>query len=809
MNSVFDFQEYGYIAIGLFVLVFLAIIAWIFLSKLFERKRFNESLSFVLFSVRIPPKTEDELRQASKTEKDWIKLMEDFYNSLISLRRQSFLGILPWMSLEIAKVKNEIGFYVSVPRDFETFIEKKIYSIFPDAQIEKAGDFNIFGQNEDVNCGYFKLKKPLFLPIKTYKYLETDSLSIITNVLTKLEEREEAVVQIILRNSSPSWRIRANSIIDEVNNGKTLTSALMETSGFNVFKSPEKKEPEKIIKRDEELIKSLQEKINNESFDVNIRVVVSIKDKAKSNDVFSQIVNAFDQFSSEKLNSFSIVKINKSALRRFLYDYSFRLFNNKQNIILNSEELTSIFHFPTPFLKTPNIKGLKSRTSPPPANIPREGILLGYNQYREEKKEIRIKKEDRRRHVYVIGQTGTGKSAFLSNLIEQDILSREGVGVLDPHGDLIEDILGKIPDERIEDVVIFDPASEKRSVGLNMLEYDHRFPEQKTFIINELIGIFDKLYDLKQTGGPIFEQYTRNALMLLMDDPSEVYTLLEVPKVFTDDNFRKYLLSKCRNTLVKEFWIEQAEKAGGEAALKNMGPYITSKFDTFIQNDFLRPILGQVSSTFNFREILDQKKIFLVNLSKGRIGEKNSALLGLIITSKLALAAFSRVEIEESQRNDFYLYIDEFHNFATESISTILSEARKYRLCLTVSHQYIGQLIPQIRESVFGNVGTIISFRIGTEDAEFVKKEFEPVFSMTDLISVDNFNFYIRPIIEGQTTKPFNVKTYPPTKGNKERSWDIKEYYSLTFGRDRELVDEEINQRIIVLKQKIKYNNQI
>lgn len=768
-----------------------------------ESKRIKESTSFTLFSVRIPPKTEEELRQSGKNEKEWIRLMEDFYASLVSFKKQSFLGVLPWIALEIAKVKDEIGFYISVPKDFENFIEKKIYSIYPDAQIEKSGDFNIFGENEEINCGYLKLKKPLYLPIRTYNHLETDSLSIITNVLTKLEEKEEAVIQIVLRNTSSAWHIRAKAIIDEVNKGKTFNTALLQTDSLNIFKSQEKKEEQKKIKIDEELLKSLEEKISKDSFETNIRIVVSIKDKQKSNDVFFQIVNAFDQFSSPKLNSFSINKIGKSGLRDFLYHYSFRLFNPRQSIVLNTEELTSFFHLPTPFLKTPNIKGLKSKTSPPPSNISKEGILLGFNQYREEKKEIRIKKEDRRRHMYVIGQTGTGKSSFLSNLIEQDILYKEGVGIIDPHGDLIEDILGKIPKERIDDVIIFDPASLKRAVGLNMLEYDPNFPEQKTFIINELISIFDKLYDLRQTGGPMFEQYTRNALMLLMDDPSETYTLLEVPKVFTDDNFRKYLLSKCKNSLVKDFWREQAEKAGGETSLKNMGPYITSKFDSFIQNDFLRPILGQVKSTFNFREIIDGKKIFLANLSKGRIGEKNSSLLGLIITSKLAMAAFSRIDIEEEKRNDFYLYIDEFHSFATESISTILSEARKYRLCLTVSHQFIGQLIPKIKESVFGNIGTIISFRIGVEDAEFIKKGFEPVFSIIDLINIDNFNFYIRPIINGQTAKPFNVKTYLPSKGDKEMAWDIKEYYSLTYGRDRILVDEEIDKRIFKLREKI------
>lgn len=804
MNLFLDlekFQEYAYILIGLSVFVFFIILIWFFLKKIIEKKNFKKSLSFTLLSVRIPPKTEEELRQSGKQEKDWIRLMENFYDSLISLKKQSFFDVLPWITLEIAKIKNEIGFYVSTPKGFEGFIEKKIYSIFPDAQVEKSNDFNIFAINEDINAGYLKLKKQIFLPIKTYNYLETDPLSIITNVLTKLDEKEEAVVQILLRNTSSSFHSRARAIIDEVARGKGFNSALIETGLLSFFKTKEKKEDNKAIKIDEDLLRALEEKIAKQSLDANIRIVVSIKDKQKSEDVFSQIVNAFDQFSSPKLNGFTINKIKRS-LKEFLYYYSFRLFDEKQNIILNSEELTSVFHFPTPYLKTPNIKGLKSRTSPPPVNLSKEGIIVGYNQYREEKKEVRIKKEDRRRHVYMIGQTGTGKSSFLSNLIEQDILNKEGIGVLDPHGDLIEDTLGKIPNERIDDVIIFDPATEKRAVGLNMLEYDHRFPEQKTFIINDLIGILDKLYDLKQTGGPMFEQYTRNALMLLMDDPKETYTLFELPKVFTDDNFRKYLLSKCKNSLVKDFWIEQAEKVGGETSLKNMGPYITSKFDTFLQNDFLKPILGQAKSTFNFREIIDNKKIFLVNLSKGRIGEKNSALLGLIIVSKLSMAAFSRIELEEDKRNDFYLYIDEFHNFATDSISTILSEARKYRLCLIMSHQFIGQLNQLIKDSIFGNVGTLISFRIGIEDAETVKKEFEPTFSIIDLINIDNFNFYIRPIIDGKTTIPFNVRMYTPVKGDKERAWEIKEYYSLTYGRDRELVNEEIDKRSSFLKNK-------
>jgi len=782
----------GFLAVFLF--------AFYLISKKKKADELKQSLNFTLFLVRVPNKTAEEIQQAGKQEKDWIKIMEDFYNSLVSLKQRHFFSLNPWITLEIAKVKGEICFYAAAPNQYAGFIEKKINGLYPDAEIERCKDFNIFGPNEEICCGYLKTTKPVFLPIKTYASIETDPLSSITNVLTKLQEREEAVVQIVIRNSSNYWQARGKAIVDEMAQGKSFYKALSETSPFNPPKSSAKK-AEEMQKRtvqpkvDEELLKAVESKLAKNSFETNIRIVVSIKDKFRSEQVFSQLAGSFDQFSSPKLNSFQPVRVKRGGAKKLLYDYSFRNFNPKAKSVLSSEELTSFFHFPTPMMKTPNVNILSAKIAPAPAYLPSEGLLLGFNQYRGEKKDVRIARDDRRRHIYIIGQTGTGKSAFLSNLIEQDILNGEGVGVLDPHGDLIDDILGKIPNSRLEDTIVFDPTNLKRSIGLNMLEYDPKFPEQKTFIVNEFIKIFDKLYDLKQTGGPIFEQYTRNALMLLMDDPAEVYTLMEVPKVLADQQFRRYLLAKCRNMMVKEFWEKQAEQAGGEASLKNLVPYITSKFDTFISNDYMRPIIGQTKSTFNFREILDTKKIFLVNLSKGRLGDINSSLLGLIVTSKLAIAAFSRVDTPEKDRKDFYLYLDEFQNFATDTISTILSEARKYKLCLNVSHQFIGQLPDMIKDSVFGNIGTFISFRVGVEDAEFLKKEFEPVFNAQDLIKIDNFNAYARVMTNGQISSPFSLKTYPPSKSDRERMQNIKDYYSLKWGRGREIVEGEINDR--------------
>ncbi|MDD2757705.1 MAG: type IV secretion system DNA-binding domain-containing protein [Candidatus Pacebacteria bacterium] len=786
-----------YLAIFLISLL-LVLFLFLFIKKNKRNKMIKESLEFTLFSIKMSGITNEEIRDSGKQEKDWIKSMEDFYSVLNSLSKESLFGVDPWISMEIVKLKEEIVFYVAAPKRFENFIEKEIYSLYPSAQIEKSDDYSIFSLGENVCCGYLKTTKPFYLPIKTYNHMDTDPLSAITNVFTKLKSHEEAAIQIVIKKSSNNWRDRGRMIINEVSQGKNLTQAMGATNFISSIKGKnENNDHEYNLKVDENLLNSLESKINKNTFEANIRLIVSAEDKNISESIFLQMANSFGQFNSPETNNLRIVRTKRGALNDLIYKYSFRLFDSSSSNLLDVEELTSIFHFPTPLTKTPNIRGVVSKISAPPINLSKEGLLLGYNEYREEKKDIKIKRDDRRRHTYIIGQTGTGKSSLLSSMVLQDIKNGEGIGMLDPHGDLIDDVLSKLPQERIEDVVLFDPTNLERSVGLNMLEYDPNFPEQKTFIVNEMINILDKLYDLRQTGGPMFEQYTRNALMLLMDDPNEVYTLMEIPKVLADADFRKRLLSKCKNILVKEFWEKQAEQAGGEASLKNMVPYITSKFDNFISNDYMRPIIGQTKSTFNFREIIDNKKVFLVNLSKGRLGEINSSLLGLIITSKLSLAAFSRVNIPESERRDFYLYIDEFQNFATNTISTVLSEARKYRLSLIVSHQFIAQLPEQIRDSVFGNVGTIISFRVGAEDAQFLEKEFNPTFNSQDLININNFNFYIKMMIDGQISKPFNIKTYPPEKGNYERAKDIKEYYSLTYAKRKRVIEDEIEKRRI------------
>ena len=387
---------------------------------------------------------------------------------------------------------------------------------------------------------------------------------------------------------------------------------------------------------------------------------------------------------------------------------------------------------------------------------------------------------------------------MLQEMIRQDIEAGNGAALIDPHGDLAEKILELVPPERVKDVIYFNPSDFDKPIGLNMLEYDPRYPEAKTFVVNELLEIFEKLYNLQAHGfgGPIFEQYMRNSLLLVMEDPESGNTLIEVPRVLSDADFRKYKLSRCKNMVVKNFWELEAEKAGGEASLANMVPYITSKMNVFIANDLVRPIIAQQKSSFNFREVIDEGKILIINLAKGKLGDINSYLLGMIIVGKILMATLSRADVPEEKRRDFYLYIDEFHNVTTKTIATVLAEARKYHLAMIFGHQYIGQLDEETQKAIFGNVGSMLAFRVGPDDAKYLATQFEPVFDENDLVNLDNYNAALRLLIKGETSKAFNIVTFPPSKGDSETARLIKEYSRIKYGCDRALVESELQCRL-------------
>lgn len=790
------------------VIAILAIL--LFLRKVILKQGLvSRSLNLILLSVRfaIPPPQEMNVQQL----REKIALTEQFYTHLFTISdkwwRVLFYG-RPTFALEVTvpHVGEEISFYVAVPRRLKLAVEKVIQGIFPDSMVEESRDYNIFNPTGTVVASHVLLKTNSYYPVRTYQKLEGDPMKELTNIFTKLAKvGEGAALQIVARPAAPKWRRKLKErakILYGTKKPNHVILGVLETifETFGSISSPpspsqQNKQPElkKITPLEEELVRTLEGKASKALFATNIRLVASAASKERAGAILESLEIAFAQFTDPSANSFKVERAEGRALQDLVFSFSFRSLQENKKSILGTEELTSVFHFANVPLETPKVKMVKAREASPPADLPLDGLLLGYNIFRGEKSDIKILDEDRRRHLYIMGQTGTGKSVLLENMIVQDIESGKGVCVIDPHGEMVQRIAGFIPRHRFQDVIYFDPGDTERPMGLNMLEYDFMFPEQKTFIVNELFGIFQKLYGaIPEALGPMFEQYFRNATMLVMDDPSSGNTLLEISRVMADKDFRDLKISRAKNIVVKNFWTQVAEKAGGEGELRNMVPYITSKFDVFLANEIMRPIIAQEKSAFNFREIMDNQRILLVNLSKGRLGDINSSLIGLVVVGKILMAAFSRVDVPEEKRRDFYLYIDEFQNVTTDSIATILSEARKYKLDLTISHQFISQLKEEIKKAVFGNVGSMATFRIGSDDAEFMSKQYKPIFSEQDLLNIDNFNCYVKLLIRGATSSPFSMKTYPPEKGNREVYETVKEISRAKYGRPREEIEGEI-----------------
>lgn len=794
--------------------LYLAVVALVAVSatlifirlRLLSRGRISRSLNLELLSVKFLQYQVQE-QQTLQQLREKIALMEQLYANLSVLRDswwRSFLYGGPVFALELTvpHLGDEISFFAAVPRRFVSAVEKIIQGIFPDAHVEKTRDYNIFSPDGAVAGAFATFKKTKFYPLKTYQKLEGDPLKEITNVFTKLaKEGEGAALQIVARPARKKWARKLKDeakILFGTKKAKTdivigAVGALGEITKSAPSETPARPdEPKRLTPLQEENVKALEGKAGKPLFETNIRLVASAADVPRATAILQGLEVALAQFSDPSLNSFKITRAEGRTLKSLIFNFSFRAFDEGRAMILSSEELTSVFHFPNMPLETPRIKTLKAREAAPPPTIPHDGLLLGYNVFRGEETKINMLDDDRRRHLYIIGQTGTGKSVFLENMIVQDLEAGRGICVIDPHGELVERVLEFVPRHRLQDVVYFNPGDIERPLAVNMLEYDPNFPEQKTLIVNELFGIFEKLFNMSIAGGPMFEQYFRNATMLVMDDPSSGNTILEIERVLADKEFRDLKLSRCKNIVVKNFWTQIAEKAGGEASLKDMVPYIASKIDNFIANEIMRPIVAQEKSSVNFREIMDSGKILLVNLSKGRLGELNSSFVGLILVGKILMAALARAGTEQEKRRDFYLYIDEFQNVTTDSIATILSEARKYRLDLIITHQFIGQLKEEIKKAVFGNVGSMVSFRIGSDDAEFVAKQFKPVFAEQDLLNIDNHNCYVKLLVGGQTSTPFNMRTYPPKSGSKEVAELAKEISRTKYGRPREEVETEI-----------------
>jgi hypothetical protein len=698
--------------------------------------------------------------------------------------------------------------YVSVPDHKKNLFEKQVLSLFPYAKVrEVADDYNIFNEMGSTVGAVAKLKEHSIRPIKTYEAFDHDPLNVILNTFSKIkQDGEGAALQIVFRPGDTDYHAEYKHILDEVKKGTSLKDALPKSIGHELWtgvkdilftRGEEKKdESEKPKPVDQVLLEQIQEKMSSPVCEINIRLIVSANTEHEASQTLSDLESGFHQFHNTHGNKLSFERISKRGIVAFSEAFSFRTFSHKEVLPLNFKELTTLFHFPGQSVTaTQQLRQTKAGAAPAPIDLPQSGTLLGINRYRNINTQVFMTKEDRLRHFYTIGQTGTGKSTLLKNMIAQDILQGEGVCMIDPHGNDIVDILSIVPPERFEDVIYFDPGYTERPMALNMLEYDPRFPEQKTFVVNELLSIFNKLFDMKVAGGPMFEQYFRNAVMLVIEDPESGSTLLDVSRVLANKQFREMKLQNCKNPVVVQFWREVAEKAGGEASLANIVPYITSKFDVFLSNDIMRPIIAQQHSSINFREIMDSKKILLVNLSKGRLGDINANLIGLILVGKILMAALSRADSVGKDLPSFYLYIDEFQNITTDSISQILSEARKYKLSLNIAHQYIAQLQENIKDAVFGNVGSMAAFRVGSDDAEYLERQFAPVFTARDIMNVENRNAYLKILVNGKPVRPFNIETAPPPQGNKDHLDALKELSYLRFGKDRTNVEAEIMEK--------------
>ncbi len=753
------------------------------------------NLNLKLLSIRLPKADQREGQNTAFLQE--INVSEQIIASLAAINQP--------FSFEVAvhNAGSDINFYVAVPRPSVDFITRQIQGLFPNAQVTEAPEYNIFNPAGGHAGAYLALEADYALPLRTYKQGEVDTFAPVVNSLSKLKEvGDGAALQFMMVPAGSEPKKRITGIINGLKKGEKLRD-LFGLSVADKLKdlilNPMPKQSSggagepKII--DEDSIKSLSFKISKPLFKIQARLVVSGDTVDRAEDMMLSIGGAFAQFTAPLHNGFKIIKARDTA--KFFYQFSFREFVPGQAMILNTEEISSIFHLPTSSIEVPRIAWLKSREAPPPANLSDEGVIIGNSVFRGEEKPVHFSDDDRRRHLYIIGQTGTGKSMGMLSMAIQDMPAGKGFCVIDPHGDLIDKVLSLVPPERIDDVIVFDPGDLSRPLGLNMLEYNLDKPEEKTFIVNEMISIFNRLYDMKTAGGPQFEQYMKNALMLLMEDAkNEPATLMEVARIFTDTEWRKAKLARITNPTVVDFWEKEAIKVKGEGDLSNMTPYITSKFNSFTANDYMRPIIGQPKSAFNFRKVMDEGKILLVNLSKGKIGDLNAQLIGMIIVGRLLMAALSRVDIPDEQRKDFYLYIDEFQNFTTDSISVILSEARKYRLCLTLAHQFIAQLDDSIREAVFGNVGSMMAFRVGVPDTEYLVKQFGPEFTERDLISVENGHAFAKLLVKGEPSRPFNIKTVRVPSGSIEIREKLKELSRLTYGRDLAEIESDILARL-------------
>lgn len=808
---------------GLFITIFIVVVLGItagiiifgqYRKTVREAKNYERGLKMIPMYIHIPPAT-DDIDAGGRDERDVTEEVlseaQVLYNIIASTATKGFKSKLygqRHISFEIVAHEGLVHYYAVVPFVLVDVVKQAIAAAYPAARLEEVEERNIFskaGRMSGTIGGEFTLKKEFIYPIATYQESKRDAARAMLNAFSAASREDGMAVQFLLRPAQDGWVKASIDRVDKIKKEKGIKGPLG-FQGLNglleaLWKPPEsvdqmRPEERQLTSLEQSAIDAIEEKTKHPGYEVLIRVVVSSNTAARAQGLLKNVVAAFSLFDSPSFNGFVFTQTKN--VDDLVTSYIFRFFpQSVSHNVLNTVELATLFHLPDQnSIPTSQVKRQMSKQVDGPTQVMDEGFLLGYNEFRGVKKQIRLSTNDRRRHTYIIGQTGTGKSVLLENLAYQDMMDGKGFAFVDPHGDSAESLMGKVPKERVEDVIYFNPGDMTNPIGLNMFEFDH--PDQKDFLVQEAINMLYGLYDPGHTGivGPRLEHIFRNCALLLMADPKGG-TFIDIPKVLIDDQFRNAKLKYVKDQTVLDFWTKEfpASQKSNEAG--EVISWVVSKFGPFISNDSMRNIIGQTKSGFNLRDIMDNKKILLVNLSKGKMGELNSKLLGIIFVMKFQAAAMGRANIDEKDRVDFSLYVDEFQNFATESFESILSEARKYRLNLILGNQFMTQLTDKIREAIIGNVGTVISGRIGITDAEILEKKFKPTFEAEDLAKLPNYQSITSVMINNVPSAPFSMSFVPPMgQVNLHLADALKKLSAAKYGKPRATVEKEIADRL-------------
>lgn len=787
-----------------------------------EAKNYERGLKMVPLLIHLPPSS-DDIDRGGRDERDLteeiLSQAQIMYNIIASTATKGFMSRVygqRHISFEVVASKGVVHYYAVVPYVLTDIVKQAVAASYPTARLEEVAEHTVFsevGKLSGTIGGEFTLKKNYAYPIATYKESKRDASRALLNALTSASNEDGIGVQVLLRPAQEGWvkasLSKAASIVKD--KGDKSGGGLFSFAGFlsprdimeSLWRPPGASDKmdsfegeQKISAVDQAKVDAIEEKTQYPGYEVLIRVVTSSSTSARSQMLLKNVIAAFALFNSSVYNGFKFTMAK--SVEELVTAYIFRFFPQGVNSnILNSVELATLYHLPQQVsISSSQVQRQMAKQVDGPTQVMDQGFLLGYNEFRGIKKQIRLSDNDRRRHVYIIGQTGTGKSVMLENLAYQDMLDGRGFAFVDPHGDSVEALLGKVPKERVEDIVYFNPGDMTNPVGLNMFEFDH--PDQKDFLIQEAINMLYGLYDPGHTGivGPRLEHIFRNCALLLMADPAGG-TFIDIPKVLTDEEFRRAKLKYVTDQTVLDFWTKEFPASQRSNESGEVISWVVSKFGPFISNDAMRNIIGQTESGFNLREIMDGRKILLANLSKGRMGELNSRLLGIIFVMKFQAAAMSRADTPESERVDFSLYVDEFQNFATDSFESILSEARKYRLSLILGNQFMDQLTDKIRGAIIGNVGTVVSGRIGITDAELLIKKFTPTFDVEDLTKMPNYQSITSVMINNVPSAPFSMSFIPPMgETNPQLSDALKRLSAAKYGRPRSEVERIIFDRL-------------